>query len=353
MTATLRTLCAALALNLAAIASPSATWAHVTVTGLAQISVADAHIAYELSLALPELPEVAVSAIAAAASGDGAAAEALAERVKRGVAFTMDGRPCRPGRVRILGGDASRARLEMELTCVKASGTLSLREDWGDFFGDHYQTLATIRTPIGSKEFALGEGLREVSIDITQPVATGWLDFVRLGIEHILTGYDHLLFLVALLATARGFWSIVKIVTAFTLAHSITLSLASLGLITIPSRIIEPAIAASIVWVALENIFAADPGRRRALISFVFGLVHGFGFAAALEELDLTGMAIARALVGFNLGVEIGQLLFIAAFFPLLLWLMALHRFRLSPSVVSTVVAVFGAYWFVERLLQA
>jgi hydrogenase/urease accessory protein HupE len=341
----------ALAAALAALFSvPTACRAHVTVTGLAQATISDAHVRYELSLAFPELPEGAVAAIAAAARGDRDAGEALAARLRMSVTVAMDGQPCRPGRVRILGGDASRGRLEMELACDKAAGTLRLRENWGDFFGDHYQTLLTVRTMNGSKEFALGQEEREASLDVTQPVATGWLDFLRLGIEHILTGYDHLLFLVALLATARGFWGIVKIVTAFTLAHSITLSLASLGLVSIPSRIIEPMIAASIVWVALENIFAADPGRRRTLISFAFGLVHGFGFASALQELDLTGMAVARALVGFNLGVEIGQLIFIAAFFPLLVWLMAPHRYRLSPSVVSAAIAVMGAYWFVERL---
>jgi hydrogenase/urease accessory protein HupE len=327
--------------------------AHVTVTGLAQITIADARIHYELSLALPELPELAVAAITGAARGDHQAAEALAERLKRSVSLVLAGQPCRFGRVRILSGDATRARLEMELACDKAAGTLRLREDWGGFFGDHYQTLLTIRTPNGSKEFALGEGVREASLDITQPLATGWLDFVWLGIEHILSGYDHLLFLVALLATARGFWGIVKIVTAFTLAHSITLTLASLGLVTVPSRVIEPMIAVSIVWVALENIFASDPARRRALISFAFGLVHGFGFATALQELNLTRSAIARGLVGFNLGVELGQLAFVAAFFPILVWLLAPHRYRLSPSVVSAVVAAFGAYWFVERLLEA
>jgi len=326
---------------------------HVTVTGLAQITIADARIHYELSLALPELPQISVATITAAARGDHDTAEALAQRLKRSVSLALAGQPCRPGRVRILGGDASRARLEMELTCDKAVGTLRLREDWGGFFGDHYQTLLTIRSPNGSKEFALGEGVKEASLDITQPLATGWLDFVWLGIEHILTGYDHLLFLVALLATARGFWGIVKIVTAFTLAHSVTLTLASLGLVAVPSRVIEPMIAASIVWVALENIFAADPIRRRALISFAFGLVHGFGFASALQELNLTSSAIARGLVGFNLGVELGQLAFVAAFFPILVWLLAPHRYRLSPSVVSAAVAAFGAYWFVERLLEA
>ena len=94
-----------------------------------------------------------------------------------------------------------------------------------------------------------------MSVDIDRPVATGWLDFIMLGVEHIVTGYDHLLFLVALLATARGSWSVVRIVTAFTVAHSVTLSLATFDIFTVPGRIIEPLIAASIVWVGLENFF--------------------------------------------------------------------------------------------------
>jgi hydrogenase/urease accessory protein HupE len=334
-------------------AAPLLAWAHVTITGLAQITISDNRIFYELSLALPELPGPAAAIIEAAGRGDRDAAEALADRVRRSVVFELDGRTCRPGRLRIHSSEASRARLEFEVACDKASGKLRFHEDWSSFFGDHYQTLASVRTPHGSKEFALGETVHEASLDIAQPLATGWFDFLSLGVEHILTGYDHLLFLVALLATARGFWPIVKIVTAFTLAHSITLSLASLNIITIPSRIIEPLIAASIVWVALENLFAPNSSHRRWLIGLLFGLVHGFGFASALQELDLSGAAIARALVGFNLGVEIGQLIFIALFFPLLWWLTQRWRVATVPSVISVVVAFFGVYWFIDRILQA
>jgi hydrogenase/urease accessory protein HupE len=337
-----------------AILAPLAAWAHATTTGLAQITVDDDRIRYALSLALPELPAAAVATVEAASRGEREAAESLAQQVVRSVSFELGGEKCRPGRVRILapGPDASRARLEFELTCRKEHGTLTLREDWGNFFGDHYQTLASIRSRQGNKEVALGDALREVSLNIEQPMATGWLDFVKLGVEHILTGYDHLLFLVALLATARSLWPVVKIVTAFTVAHSVTLSLASLGVVTIPSRIIEPLIAASIVWVALENLIATDPNNRRWLLGFAFGLVHGFGFASALAELNLSGTAMARALVGFNVGVELGQVVFIAVFFPILLWLTREQRLTMAPRLASLAIAGLGGYWFIDRLLQ-
>ena len=187
-------------------------------------------------------------------------------------------------------------------------------------------------------------------MDIDRTAATGWFDFVRLGVEHILTGYDHLLFLVALLATARGVWSVVRIVTAFTLAHSVTLSIGALGIVTIPDRIIEPLIAATIVWVALENLFAAEPDRRRWIWSFGFGLVHGFGFASALGELGLKGATLVRGLVGFNVGVEIGQLIFVAVFLPAQMWLSRGRGARLTPRIASLAVAVIGTYWLVERI---
>jgi hypothetical protein len=145
-------------------------------------------------------------------------------------------------------------------------------------------------------------------------------------------------------------WSVVRIVTAFTLAHSVTLSVAALGFVTIPDRIIEPLIAATIVWVALENLFAAEPDRRRWIWSFGFGLVHGFGFASALGELGLKGATLVRGLVGFNVGVEIGQLLFVAVFLPALIWLSRGRGARLTPRIASLAVAAIGTYWLAERI---
>ena len=188
-------------------------------------------------------------------------------------------------------------------------------------------------------------------MEIDRTAATGWFDFVELGVKHILTGYDHLLFLVALLATARGLWSVVRIVTAFTLAHSITLTLGALGIVSIPDRIIEPLIAATIVWVALENLLVAEPDRKRWIWSFGFGLVHGLGFASALTELGLNGTELVRALVGFNLGVEIGQLIFVAVFLPTLTWLSRGSGAKRTPRIASLAVAVVGTYWLVERIL--
>jgi hydrogenase/urease accessory protein HupE len=179
------------------------------------------------------------------------------------------------------------------------------------------------------------------------------LAFVRLGIEHILTGYDHLLFLAALLLRGGRLVSLLKIITAFTGAHSVTLALAVLGVVTVPDRLVEPVIAASIVWVAVENVLRRDAPPTRWLVSFAFGLVHGFGFASALEPLALPPGRLAVALLGFNLGVEAGQAMVVAVLVPLLAMM---RRTAWEPRVVQTasiVLAAVGFAWLVERLFLA
>ena len=126
-----------------------------------------------------------------------------------------------------------------------------------------------------------------------------------------------------------------KIVTAFTVAHSITLSLAALGLVHVPARIVEPLIAASIVWVAVENLVAPGGVGRRWLIAAAFGLVHGLGFASALIELDLSRETLVRALIGFNVGVELGQLAFVAVVMPPLAWASRPGRLPRLPQILS------------------
>ena len=326
--------------------------AHVTSTGLARIEVAGSHVRYSLSIALPELPAASAAMLAAAANGDLLAAETIAEEARRSVTVNLDGVGCRSGRVRIggAGTNETRATVEIDFTCESSHGRLEITEDWRAFLGEHYQTLGNMRTPSGERQVIFSEQSRSATLDIDRSVATNWFDFVTLGVRHILTGYDHLLFLTALLATAQGVWSVVRIVTAFTLAHSVTLSIAASGIVTIPDRIIEPLIAATIVWVALENLLVAEPDRRRWAWSFGFGLVHGFGFASALGELGLRGAALLRGLVGFNLGVEIGQLLFVVVFMPVLMLLGRGRGARLTPRIASLAVATVGAYWLVERI---
>jgi hydrogenase/urease accessory protein HupE len=185
------------------------------------------------------------------------------------------------------------------------------------------------------------------------------LRFIGAGIEHIFLGYDHICFLISVVLWSRRLWPVVKIVTAFTLAHSITLSLAALDIVRIPSAIVEPAIAASIVYVAVENFLTRDV-EKKWRIAFCFGLIHGFGFASALQEFGLPRTALVPALASFNIGVEIGQIAIVSLVIPVLLALdrltVAGHRagpmpVRSAPVVyaISAVIIGLGSYWFLAR----
>ncbi len=171
--------------------------------------------------------------------------------------------------------------------------------------------------------------------------------FFRLGVAHIFLGYDHICFLLALLLVGRG-RDLVKIVTSFTVAHSFTLILAALEIVRLPTRLVEAGIAASIVWVAVENLRAVRPDHRW-LLTFGFGLVHGFGFANVLGEMELPAAGLVRCLLAFNVGVEVGQLALVAAALPLVLWLRRTPHERRVVAALSGVLAVCGAAWFVDR----
>jgi hydrogenase/urease accessory protein HupE len=185
--------------------------------------------------------------------------------------------------------------------------------------------------------------------------ATSLWGFLRLGIAHIWTGYDHLLFLFGLLVVCRSFRSIVAIISCFTGAHSITLALATLGVVHLPGRVVEPMIAASISYVGIENLarLGAEPVRRWAL-TFAFGLIHGFGFATVLRELGVgsSGRGLAAPLIAFNLGVEIGQVAIAAIVLPVVWQLRKNPAFiRRGVPVLSGLVAAAGLYWLLERTI--
>jgi hydrogenase/urease accessory protein HupE len=180
------------------------------------------------------------------------------------------------------------------------------------------------------------------------------ISFFLLGIEHIVTGYDHLLFLAALLLVCNSFREAAGVITFFTIAHSITLTLAALNMVRLPARIVEPAIAASIVYVGLENIFGRHRFAWRAAITFAFGLVHGLGFAAALREVGLgsTSMGIALPLLKFSIGLETGQLCIAAILLKILLTLRKRAEFRKQwVPAGSLLVSLIGAYWLIVRVM--
>jgi hypothetical protein len=177
----------------------------------------------------------------------------------------------------------------------------------------------------------------------------GLRHFVWLGMQHIWTGYDHLMFLLGLLLLGGNLKRLFAMVSSFTVAHSITLALAALGIVGLPSRLVESAIALSIAYVAAED-FLVQRARMRWLVAFGFGLVHGFGFASALSELRLRGSDLAIALFGFNLGVEVGQAAVVAVAWPLLLWLRRSAGFRkYGVRAVAALVFAFGVFWFIQR----
>jgi hydrogenase/urease accessory protein HupE len=188
-----------------------------------------------------------------------------------------------------------------------------------------------------------------------EPVPTGFIEFLRLGIHHILTGYDHLLFLFGLLVMCRSGRNAALLITCFTVGHSLTLGLSTFGLVNLPSRLVEAAIAGSILYVGIENLFRREqPIRGRALLTLAFGLVHGLGFASVLRELGVaeSGAAALVPLMAFNTGVELGQLSVAAIVLPVV-WLLRRNDnfIRVGVPVGSLVVALAGGFWLLDRTM--
>ncbi|MBJ6724229.1 HupE/UreJ family protein [Geomesophilobacter sediminis] len=175
--------------------------------------------------------------------------------------------------------------------------------------------------------------------------------FIPLGIEHILTGYDHIAFLLGLIVIGLSVREVLKVITAFTLAHSITLLLAALQVISLNSRFVESVIAISICYIALENLFKKEV-KYRWVITFCFGLIHGFGFASALQELIVGKPNLVVSVISFNLGVEAGQLMIFFILLPVLYLLKQRIHFRRITAAVSVAILVLGFTWLIERLFD-
>lgn len=220
-----------------------------------------------------------------------------------------------------------------------------------------HRQMLTVRAANGvvqtERVLSARDRLERIALDVARSPLARARDFFVLGLEHILAGYDHLLFLAGLLLGVHRLRDVVATASAFTIGHSITLACAVLGLASMPSAVVEPLIAASIVYVGIENLTARGTGTRWRT-ALPFGLVHGFGFAGALQELGVgTGSEAALPLGLFNLGVEAGQVAVALVLWPVLQRLRASSRqmpSRLIPQVCSGLVVACGAYWLVVRL---
>ncbi|HLK40873.1 MAG TPA: HupE/UreJ family protein [Polyangiaceae bacterium] len=267
----------------------------------------------------------------------------------RGVVVRADGEPCE---AHIEGRETANPDgvvRRMRFACPRPIRSLALTFGVFDDLPDGHRHAARLRVDGGAgAEDVLYRRHETVSLRLDAPASLplAMLAFVRMGIEHILTGYDHLAFLFALVVVGGRKRSLLGVVTAFTAAHSITLAVAALGLWSPPARVVEPAIALSIAYVGVENFFVRN-GEGRWRLTFPFGLVHGFGFASALRDVGLPTGERVGALVSFNLGVEAGQLLVLAAVLPLLAWA---RPSRAQVFALSGATALVGAVWFVARI---
>lgn len=334
-------------------ANVSSAQVRIAADGLVQVEIgirgsdideaADTHVTNVLT------DEARPEAVAAGAAAIGAY---VADHVS--VAGTT---PCRQGQPHVRpDGDGVAVRIDFD--CAGVAGPLTYSASVLNDIAAAAQQVVMVYAP-GAEPF---QALLDRRVDHVGLGATGrpsllrvLADYVAAGVEHIFLGYDHIAFLVALMLWARRPWPVVKIVTAFTVAHSVTLSLAALDVVRVPATIIEPAIAASIVFVAVENFLSRDIGGRWK-ITFLFGFIHGFGFADALQKLGLPHAAIVPALAAFNVGVEIGQLALVALIVPGLLLLDRVVRPGDPPTrapatvyAASALIAALGCWWFVAR----
>ena len=359
----------------------SLAWAHRPSESHVTFRAADSGAAARVDVALRDIDW----ALAIDADGDGSLTwgEVVARRADiethllTGFSVRAAGAPCpmQAGKQQLIEhSDGPYLSVPVSLNCGASAQNFELT--YKLFFDVDPQHRALVRIDDGSdKTFVLSASSPKVNFALVaqgvaakpQGVFAVTLSFMRHGAEHIAAGFDHLLFLLLLLLPAvlrrqDGRWlpmpslkptvvEVAKVVTAFTSAHAITMSAAALGLVSVPSSLVEPAIALSLVIAAANNLWPIFAGGRWAL-PFSLGLLHGFGFSSALADLGLPSNRILPALLGFNLGVELGQLALVAAVVPVAFLFRRTRGYR-SVAITggSLAIAAVALFWFVERVL--
>lgn len=319
-------------------------------TGYAKISIAGQTVRFAITFPTDAL----------ATDGSVRDLSDVADAVAQHVRITSDGTDCAsvPPEVRLPAPERASFDVVVHYACAVPVRNLEIRDGLDAVLGADYHTIADIEWPGGARRVVFEQDQRSASVSLaddageeTQAAAGTLASYFALGVEHILLGLDHVLFVIALILPGGRLLSLAAMITAFTVAHSITLALSVLDIMTVPAWIVEPVIALSIAYVAFENLAMRSAVSRRWAVSFIFGLVHGFGFAGALAEVGLPASALVAALVGFNLGVEAGQLLIIAVLLALLVWL---QKFAWKPRVAkasSIAIMAVGLALLTERVL--
>lgn len=346
--------------------APTPAQAHITsTTGFSEISQHGGQVRYVLSLEFDLLAAtlgLGQDALDAADDGERAAVLAASEQrigsyVDDDLRLYLDGVQCESA-LEDTGVESREGRsyavVTMSYSCPgPTSGGYAV--SYGVFSDaesvvDEHTNVVDYDLDGETGQFVFDSGHRQLSIGQSGVLASS-SRFLAMGIEHIAQGADHLLFVVALLLGARGLRSVMALAAAFTVAHSVTLALAAFGWVTMPAQIVEPLIALSIAYVAVDNLLGGKM-RHRIPLTFGFGLLHGLGFASALTFNSDFSWQMLISLLTFNLGIEVGQALVILALFPALVWMR--HRFAWSPvahAVATSVIAIVGLTWFFTRLV--
>lgn len=271
--------------------------------------------------------------------------------------ITLTNQVAEPGTITVIPGVAAQdkpAQSTLILRYTWATPVQKLAIRYGLFSSDlgQVQCLATITQDNRTRNVVFTPDNNTIEIGGSLLWQQQFWSFLKLGVEHIFTGYDHILFLVALLLPGSNLSQLLKVVTAFTIAHSITLTLAVLDIVTLPTALVESIIALSIVYVAAENLW----GKRfnhRAWLTFGFGLIHGLGFANILRDITQSQDNLLLSLASFNLGVEIGQItIVLLVFYGLRFW----QNYRgtiVLKYCLSCLMILMGSIWFAERALAA
>lgn len=333
-------------------------------TGYSTIHGDGAEISYTLSLEydiLARAVDLGPKALEAADDGERAAVleagrENIAAYIDERVVLFLDGAACEPELAGTSVGEREEspyADLHLTYSCPGSSGGYTLTYDVfseADAAADGHTNIVDYQLGGTEGRTVLDGSHREFAVGDSS-VLDSSTRFGFLGFSHILSGLDHVLFVAALIFGATSLRNMLGVLSMFTLAHSVTLISALLGWVTVPAAVVEPLIALSIVFVALENLLGAS--HRRLPVVFVFGLLHGLGFAGSLRITDEVSWNLVASLLSFNIGIEAGQALLALAAFPLLT---LLRRTRWSVPVLrgaTVLVATFGLIWFIERFFLA
>ncbi len=321
----------------------------------------------ELAAAIPALDADGNGALSAGEVEKGR--DVVTREIVAKVGIVADDQPCAVSLVSVTLAEQDGIDVALSAACSARPRKLVVHCGFLDVLPAAHRHIAVVVTGSDrpAHEALAVAGSMDVTADVAAPAgASSFRALLFLGVEHILTGYDHLVFLFGLIVMGGRTRSLVMALTAFTVAHSLSLALAVLGVWAPRPSIVEPAIALSIAYVGVENLWRArrqsrdakrpdapptDEARGRWRITLPFGLVHGFGFAGALAEIGLPRASVPGALLAFNLGVELGQLAVLAVVLPLLMWARRWRVVREAGTPTANVAIVLtGLVWFVLRV---